>query len=301
MIRVPIALDTPDDVLATAAFGAGALIRVERSATEGGVYAEVTTIPVVAGTYAYDYWDPAGTATSWYRWRVSNAGNTQQSGYSDAFQGVDVAAEIPDDAYATIGDLLKGVDQNITNTRLLSRYSDALVESAAEIDEEVGHDFHRHPRSGTETRTFTGSGRARICVHGDIAGIVPGTVTAIEVSTSRSAPVWEALGVTHYELEPSNPVNGAPHDHILLTGAGDYAHWPLLVRVTAAFGWAEIPKNARKANVARARQSMGADLSGPGGVVGPEELGRQVGPDRLPDAMYRFLLTEKRRHIGCSM
>lgn len=39
MIRVDVWLPDPASVLVVGAFGAGALIRIERSATEGGVYA----------------------------------------------------------------------------------------------------------------------------------------------------------------------------------------------------------------------------------------------------------------------
>jgi hypothetical protein len=67
VIRIDVWLPDPAGALATGAFGAGALIRIERSATVGGVYAEVATLPLVATTLAYTYWDPTGDDTTWYR------------------------------------------------------------------------------------------------------------------------------------------------------------------------------------------------------------------------------------------
>ena len=87
MILVSAWLPDPVSVLDAGAFGAGALIRIESAATIAGVYAEITTLPIVATQVQYQYWDPAGTATTWYRWRVSDAGNAIDSDYSAPLQG----------------------------------------------------------------------------------------------------------------------------------------------------------------------------------------------------------------------
>lgn len=293
MIRVPIDLDDPDGALATAAFGAGALIRLERSTTEGGVYAEVTTKAIVAATYHYDIWDSGGSATSWYRWRISNSANTTQSGYSDTFQGVEITGDVEPDAYATLAELLTRVDQDITDTRLLSRYTSALLSATNEINEEIGYDFFRHPQSGTETRVFEGSGQGSMCLHGDIAGVI--SATLIEVAASHSE-TYESLEAEDWELEVRNPAGAAPYDHLSLTSLAGRSFWPRLVRITGAFGWSEIPAVAREACIARARQLVAADPTLPGGIAGPEEHGRPIGPNRMPDVTFRLIRREQQRH-----
>lgn len=84
---VTIYVANPEQLLATAGFGAGALIRVESSATGGGAgYAEIGTVAIVTGTNVYAYEDQAATTGTWYRTRYSNAGNTNRSDYSPEFQ-----------------------------------------------------------------------------------------------------------------------------------------------------------------------------------------------------------------------
>ena len=52
------------------------VIQVHRSATRGGVYTEITTtssrVPLVAGKTLYEFDDPSGVDTSWYRERLFN-------------------------------------------------------------------------------------------------------------------------------------------------------------------------------------------------------------------------------------
>ena len=73
-----------DELLATEAYGAGALLRWESSAAEAGTYVEGGTEALVSGTTLYDVWDAAGIETTWYRTRVSDAAGTTFSAYSDA-------------------------------------------------------------------------------------------------------------------------------------------------------------------------------------------------------------------------
>jgi hypothetical protein len=70
------------ELLAAEAYGAGALLRWERSAAEAGPYAEGGTAALVPGTELYDVWDAAGVETTWYRTRVSDAAGTTFSAYS---------------------------------------------------------------------------------------------------------------------------------------------------------------------------------------------------------------------------
>lgn len=71
-------------------------ITVLRSATETGVFAEITTagtrIPLVAGVESYEFFDDTGTPTSWYKVQYRNAGSAALSAASAAVQGADDAA-----------------------------------------------------------------------------------------------------------------------------------------------------------------------------------------------------------------
>lgn len=83
MRHLEIEVTNADELLATEAYGAGALLRWERAALEAGPYVEGGTEALVAGTTLYDVWDSAGVETTWYRTRISNAGGTTFSAYSD--------------------------------------------------------------------------------------------------------------------------------------------------------------------------------------------------------------------------
>jgi hypothetical protein len=54
-------------------YGSGAKIYLDSSATQGGVYANVTSEALVAGTTQHEFWDPNGSTTTWYKVRVGRA------------------------------------------------------------------------------------------------------------------------------------------------------------------------------------------------------------------------------------
>ncbi len=87
-----ITVDDSANLLNAGAYGAGAVIRVQTSATEAGVYGDLSgtgstpTIAIVSGTSSYTGYDPSGTATSWYRTRYENSGATRVSDWTTAFQ-----------------------------------------------------------------------------------------------------------------------------------------------------------------------------------------------------------------------
>lgn len=84
MIHLTVAVANTAELLAAEAYGAGALLRWESSATDAGTYVEGGTVALVSGTSLYDIWDSAGVAgTTWYRTRVSNAGGSSFSVYSE--------------------------------------------------------------------------------------------------------------------------------------------------------------------------------------------------------------------------
>ena len=83
MRHLEIEVTNAAELLATEAYGAGALLRWESSAAEAGAYVEGGTLALVSGTTLYDVWDAAGIETTWYRTRISDAAGTTFSAYSD--------------------------------------------------------------------------------------------------------------------------------------------------------------------------------------------------------------------------
>jgi len=90
MIHLEVLVADAIDLLATEAYGAGALLRWESCATVDGdpvPYAEGGTVALVSGTSVYDVWDAAGVeGVTWYRTRISDAAGTTFSPYSTPFQ-----------------------------------------------------------------------------------------------------------------------------------------------------------------------------------------------------------------------
>ncbi len=85
-----LSVSNPDELLGSGVLGAGAKIRVERSATGGGVgFTEIATTNLVTITYAYTVYDATGSTTSWYRARYSNAGGTVFTDYSAEFRAAE--------------------------------------------------------------------------------------------------------------------------------------------------------------------------------------------------------------------
>lgn len=119
-----IGVPNPDELLAAGAYGAGALIRVERSPTGGSGYAEIGTTTIVVATTSYAYDDSSGVDGSWYRTRYSNAGNTLQSSYSAEFQA---SSTVPMYAMLSAAKLRLGIlDTDVSADTLLGSLCDQV-------------------------------------------------------------------------------------------------------------------------------------------------------------------------------
>lgn len=280
MIRVTFTVDDPAGLLAT--YGAGALLRVERAATEAGVYVEIGTVAIDAGSTEYTLWDPAGAATSWYRWRASDAGDTTYSAYSDAFQGSD-AEDTSSERYAPLSAVLAGYQQTVPDDAR-TRLDNSLLDATDQISDLVGLAFFT---GSAETWTINELvvSPSGLCVHDGIVSL-----TTVEVRSSVHSD-WVELEANEWELVPALK-SGYPSFHIRLTGIDANPRWPCgatsAVRLTGIRGWPAVPRSIRRATIDRARQLSAWDASRPGGVTGPEELGTGVGPNRMPDTMYRL-------------
>ncbi len=285
VLRVTV-LD-PADVLRD--YGAGALIRLERSATVDGLYAEIDTEPVVASTYSYELFDAAGASTDWYRVRYSTATPTLASHYSG--YGTSFSPGSPD-AYATLDDLLLTMGQTVDDTRFRANAERRLREATLDLDREIGYSALRT----TGSIIAHGRGGSVLHVH---RGIV--SLTGIDIRLSTGA-AWTALQAqdTGWYLEGNdgdpNAVDSIYY-HVRLVDTASYTEYPEVtqgIRLTGTFGGDA--DSRRAACVAWARQRIALDPSTPGGLLsGPEDLGGAVSIDRWPRAVYDLVSAERRR------
>lgn len=285
---VRISVLAPDDVLRD--YGAGALIRLERAATEAGVYSEVATQAVVASTYSYEINDTTSSLTTdWYRYRFSTALPVAQGDYS-AY--TDPQSPSEPQAYASLDDLLVTMGQPTADTRFMANAERRLIEATLDIDREIGYSALRT----TGTRILHGDGTGLLHVHGGIVSL-----SAIDIRLSTGA-AWTALQMqdTGWYLEGDkgdpNAVDGIYY-HVRLIDTANYTEFPNVtqgVRLTGVFGGNA--ESRRAACVAWARQRIALDPSALGGLTsGPEDLGGAVSIDRWPRAVYDLIAQERRR------
>lgn len=302
MIHFQVTVLNTAELLDTNAYGAGALLRWETSATQAGVYVEGGTAPLISGTTLYDVWDAAGTpGVTWYKTRVSNGAGSTFSAYSVVVQdGVPLT-------YATVDQVLALFETPITNSAKIARLTAAIGTATDEIISFFdGRDFFRHPTTGTETWLASEAecdGRI-LHVHD---GLV--TLTKLEVSLDRGTSFTE-IASGNYVLRGSgphqavDPAGNQPAFHVELTGLTNFAwigfpRWPQSVRLTGARGWPAIPASLVEGCTARARQLAYADPSYAGSNPGPPEYGIAPSADRLPSVLYRFQEGERRRFDAC--
>src|SRR6266540_3365352 len=268
-----IIADNPDELLNAGAYGAGAVIRVQSSATEAGAFADLIgtgstpTIPLVTGTGSYPGYDPNGTSTTWYRTRFENSGATRTSDWSAAFQ-VGVGG------YVT-SELLK-LRANIPDT-----VDDTLLEQICDevndwIDTFVGRSLRPFTYSNAlfdgwlyPRGNVTDWGRALMVPRGirsitnlEVATTTGGTFTSITADAFlRPLDLDAARPATKIVLSdhPTGPYFSFP---------GGYAN----IRLNGVGGPATIPNDVRAVAIAIAVRAWNGRQSGHTDIVGNDQL-----------------------------
>lgn len=274
--RLLIEVTDPDGLLATQplGLGAGAIIRVQTSATQTGTYANLTTIPIVANDHEYVYEHLAGLITDWYRVRFEDAVGSFPKAYAAPFQVNDATS-----AYATPAAFRtfirsSGIDADAYTETL------ALDAAARAIDRACGRTFRL--AGAASARVFTvGLSTATSGVYGqyrqfaaDIDDLfdVTGMTVAFDVTGDGSY----TLPCTTYRVQPTNaPQKGMPYTSILfnigtlppINGEG--------VQVTALWGWPAIPSAVVLANMIQASRFVKRRDS-PFGIAGSPEMGNEL-------------------------
>jgi len=226
--------EDPAEILASANYDAGAIMRVHWSATETGVYVNLATVALVAGTRYYTVYDTAGASTTWYRTRYENAGGTILSDWSDPFQAEGLTT------YCSLADVKSRLD--ITDATSDEELIQLINQTAGFIETKTRRRLYPDP---VTTYTFDGfsaiaNGR---CL------LVPNGVRSLSNFAMATATGGTPVAVTAADLVlrplPQDRSPGWPATQIWLTDIASVPYfYPGYGNIVAAgtFGWEAVPR-----------------------------------------------------------
>lgn len=276
IIQVPV--DEIDDILNAGAYGAGALVHLQTSDTETGVYADVSgtgstpTIALVAGTRLYTGFDPNGTISSWYRTRYENAGASRASDWSSpSFQVGDEGGGLLCSTYDVEQELGTTLSANDRENVL-----DKIGQVSAAIRDYTHQTFLPDPRTGTTVRLYDGfdamfNGQ-RLPVPEGIISLASVELAQFTTGTFLTVPV----GQWFLRPLPQQRFNGRSATELWLTNfptsGSIFQMYPGFenIRLTGQFGWAKVPADIEGVAIrATARRYIGKGAGGVSVAVGP--------------------------------
>ena len=273
--------ESPDSLLNAGAYAAGAVIRVQSSATEAGAYADLTgtgstpTIPIITATRSYTGYDPNGGVSTWYRSRFENVGATRLSDWTPAFQVGDETAGLLCSVY--------DVAQRVTTSGVLGPNDtetilDLIREVSSEIEDYLGAWMAPRPTDPASTMTLTFDverlSRSVALVRGNVyVGIrsVTAVATAIQDQPDTGG-TYTAVTAADVLIRP-HPTTETPGIRLLLTGTSGslfYAGANTL-QVTGSFGPAAVPYWLQGIAIAAViRRWLGKETASPAIALGPD-------------------------------
>jgi hypothetical protein len=283
-----LTVEQPDEILNTGAYGAGALMRLQTSATEAGIYADVTgtgstpTTVVVAGDRSYTAYDPNGTAASWYRTRFENVGGTRLSEWSDPFQ---VAPE-GSGLITSLWDVKQalGITDDSEDEDLIER----IRQVGDEIHQMTGRLFVRTPASGVDTFLFDvdrhGHRTRTLRVPKGIAALT--TVELATTSQPGTGGTYATVASADWMLRPleGDRTVGWPATRLELSDySGTYFYGGHnVVRLTGALGFETVPYSvqgiAQRAVIGSFLSKASAGVSAAIGPTGATTILRHISP-----------------------
>lgn len=281
-----VVVDNPEELLNAGAFGAGALLRVEKS-TDGVTYTPLTTAALVSGTTLYKVYDQSGPSTNWYRTRFSDAAATNFSDYSAPFQ----VGEGPE-SYATLGGVrLKlglAVADVTDDPRIESIVESVNTEMEGRITTPIGPSpltqmifdgseaICREPTPYSNYQGYGYNGRLPNAL------FIRRGVRSISLLEMQRWPdtTWVTVDPTNYLIGPpaADRDPGWPGQFIILIGTTWTYFYPGYqnVRATGGFGFASIPTDLREMGNRVAYRAWLADRAGQQDVTGLDELGQPL-------------------------
>lgn len=276
--------DAPAALLIT--YGAGALIRVQSSPTEGGVYGDVVTIPIVSGTSTYAVYDPTSAFTDWYQIRYEAADGSPAGSYSAAFQPMPV-----DGIYASLSDFKHYVNAIGADTSDDTVMVMALDASARAIDRAANRTFVAASSTPT-ARVFT-----PVRAHGrGVQGWVylPSyTPTRYDgryilpvddlPSTASPTVMFDSTGNGDFDIPCATfrlgPLNasarGLPYTQLIFDIGTAVPFTENSVEVTDTWGWDATPATIANANLLQAARFL-KRREAAFGIAGSPDMGNQM-------------------------
>jgi hypothetical protein len=297
---IKVACENADELLNAGAYGSGALIHLQSSATDTGVYADLTgtgstpTLALVAGTFSYTGYDPAGGSSTWYRSRFKNSAGTLTSDWSDPFQAAPEGAGL----IASLYDFRQRLEIPYTDVTQDENLLEWLRQVTAWMVSQIGRSILPDPASGTKTYRF--HTRA-----GSVLRLPKGirSITTLGIATEdqpASGGTYTTATSSAYYLDPPEAERdyGWPATRVVFrsnaTGsATTFCDASYGAEIVGAFGFAAIPADLASigltlaVSAARERGAGGGD-SVTIGIGGERTFERALSfKDRLTIDWYR--------------
>lgn len=276
---VTLLVEEPDQILNAGLYGAGAVIRLQTSATEDGVFADVTgtgstpTTAVVTATRSYLAYDPAGIVSSWYRTRFENAGATRLSDWSDPFQVGDETAGL----LCSVSDVEQELGKTATaNER--EQILEKIKQVSRAIERATGRWLAPRPTNPASTTTlyfdtqygqelYIPRGIRTISALGVATEDQPASGGSYITATLADVYVYPPVAERIDDDEPGRWIRFRNNPTGLVSYFVDAAHGAM---VTGSFGYAVVPADIQGvATRAALRRFLGKGASGTTIAVGP--------------------------------
>lgn len=266
-----ITSENSEELLNVGAYDAGAVIRLQWSATQAGAFVDVSgtgstpTLALVAGTRSYIGYDPNGTSSTWYRVRYENVGATRVSDWLAAFQvGGEEAGQL-----CSLYDIRQRLGFPASDTTQDENILEIIGQVSASIMGYTGRRFARNPSSGTTTFLYDVNRWSRtLYVPKGIA-----EMSQLEIASVTNG-AFTVIPTTDWFLDPPATERdyGWPATRITLSNVSGWYFYPgkLVARLTMAEGWTSVPADIQA--IAQ-RASVGAFLSKGSGASGVTLVG----------------------------
>jgi hypothetical protein len=262
-VVVRVYVENPDEILNAGHSGAGAIVQLQSSATEAGVFADVATAAIVTLIRAYTIYDAAGTATTWYRTRYETSAGVATSDWSAAFQ-------VGAGGYCSLDDVKQRLERTTNETDEL--FAEYIDEATDYIRGYIGRDL-------IDTGliyTFDGYDAVR----GGRCLLIPRGVRSLSLveTAATTGASFSTVAATDWFLRPNaqERTPGWPATELWLNDQSGQRFYRGFanVRLTGTFGFSPIPRRIEEValnlvvRMYASRQAGGNDLIGSGGEGG---------------------------------
>lgn len=273
---IKVTVENPDEILNTGAYAAGALVRLQWSATQAGAFADVSgtgstpSLAIVTATRIYTGYDPAGIVSTWYRTRYENAGATRLSDWTPAFQVGDETAGL----LCSIYDVKQELGIAATATGDDETILEKIKQVSVAIEGYTGRWLAPRPTDPASTtvyRMHTSFG-VRLRVPKGIRTITTLGVAQIGQPESGGSYVTQTTGIYYIDpptMERSVGWPGTAIEFVYPLG-GRFYQASYGAEITGSFGFAAVPDDIQGVAVrAATRRFLGKGGGGVSVAVGP--------------------------------